>query len=435
MLIAIIYHQKPRQQRLAIQQHLLSFKEFSSHSVCYWNIAYGIPSWFEECNFDIMLFHFTFFLPNINTPFTNKFKEWSVLKNATSFKAAMVQDEYVNTTSICDFFKEFNIQKVYTCLPEELWELVYPYQSSGVTSFTQVLTGYIDEKALPLYNNNWKPHAERKFDIIYRARKMPFYLGSIGAYKSILTEKFKQIQEKYSFRMDVSNDPNDFIFGNNWIKYICDARIMPGCEGGSNIFDPIGDIRTCMEKQLLEKPDTSYEEFESHCLPDKAREFNYTVISPRHFEACMGKTCQVLIEGTYNGILKPDIHYISIRKDWSNFEEVCKKILDIPYCEQMAIRAYTDIVESDQYTYRRFVSEIFKELSDMISLKTQTTATIQAQKRLVYFQNKPFLFNPRLVIKSYSIEYLKRIVWFFRLDKMKWFRMIEQKVFGSISTR
>jgi hypothetical protein len=40
------------------------------------------------------------------------------------------------------------------------------------------------------------------------------------------------------------------------------------------------------------------------------------------FEACMMRTAQVLLEGYYNGIFEPWKHYIPIKKDCSNLDQV-----------------------------------------------------------------------------------------------------------------
>ena len=45
-------------------------------------------------------------------------------------------------------------------------------------------------------------------------------------------------------------------------------------------------------------------------------------ISPRHLEACATRTCQVLVEGEYSGVLRPGEHYIPVRKDLSNLDDV-----------------------------------------------------------------------------------------------------------------
>src|SRR3546814_18773585 len=45
-------------------------------------------------------------------------------------------------------------------------------------------------------------------------------------------------------------------------------------------------------------------------------------ISSRHFDAIGTATCQILLEGRYNDILTPDVHYIRFASDFSNISEV-----------------------------------------------------------------------------------------------------------------
>ena len=51
-------------------------------------------------------------------------------------------------------------------------------------------------------------------------------------------------------------------------------------------------------------------------------------ISPRHFEAAALRVCQILFEGHYAGVMEPRRHYIPLRKDFSNLDEVIARIRD-----------------------------------------------------------------------------------------------------------
>jgi hypothetical protein len=63
----------------------------------------------------------------------------------------------------------------------------------------------------------------------------------------------------------------------------------------------------------------------------------------------------VLTEGEYNGILLPGRHYIAVKEDFSNLEEVLKEIKRDALRKQIVETAYQEIVESGKYTYRQFV--------------------------------------------------------------------------------
>ena len=51
-----------------------------------------------------------------------------------------------------------------------------------------------------------------------------------------------------------------------------------------------------------------------------------------------------------------DIHYIELQKDFSNIEDVMKKVNDDEFLQNMADRAYKHIVQSGKYTYKEFIN-------------------------------------------------------------------------------
>lgn len=435
MRILLIYHQKPRQQRKAIAAHLAAFGKSKHHSVYYWNIAYGDPPLLETLRLDVILFHFTFFLPNINTPFDKDFSSWPSLKNSKLYKAAMVQDEYIHSESLCKFMSTFKISEVFTCLPESLWHIVYPSAQTGIKYYHTVLTGYIDEDMITRYSDYALPHAQRSIDVAYRARKMPYNLGFFGTYKWKLTEIFSEKLATENLFTDLSNDPNRFIFGENWYRFVGSTRTMLGCEGGSSLHDPNGNIRKCCESFQLKFPDADFETVQNHCFAGLDQKFPYYALSPRHFEAAVSKTCQVLLEGDYNGIFKANIHYIPISKDWSNLDEVVAKIKDHAYCEKIAEQAYMDIVASGLYTYPRFVTFVFDQIASHVDPTPSSAENAFSVRLFSLFHRLPWLCSPVLYSKAMVLEWAKRTVWFLSLDRYAWFKRLEQKLFGSIATR
>ena len=80
-------------------------------------------------------------------------------------------------------------------------------------------------------------------------------------------------------------------------------------------------------------------------------ELNVGQLSPKMFEAIELGTVLVLFEGNYSNILIPDIHYISLKEDLSNIEDVMSKIKDNDFLQNMADRAFDDIVKSMKYSY------------------------------------------------------------------------------------
>jgi hypothetical protein len=109
---------------------------------------------------------------------------------------------------------------------------------------------------------------------------------------------------------------------------------------------------------LAERPDATFEELEARCFPGRDGEFGLVALSPRHLEAVATRTCQVLIDGDYDGVLQPDRHYIPLRRDFSNLDDVLETIRRDEERERIVETAYREIVESGAWSYPRFVETL-----------------------------------------------------------------------------
>lgn len=75
-------------------------------------------------------------------------------------------------------------------------------------------------------------------------------------------------------------------------------------------------------------------------------------ISSRHFDAIGTKTCLVMFPGRYNDILRPDEHYILLRKDFSNIKEVKEKVLDENFRRELVDRTYEYVLQNHTHAHR-----------------------------------------------------------------------------------
>ena len=99
-------------------------------------------------------------------------------------------------------------------------------------------------------------------------------------------------------------------------------------------------------------------------FPGRDGELELYAISPRHLEACATRTAQILVEGDYAGILQPGVHYTALRRDLSNLDEVldARGVRRRLPPARLSQQAYTDVVASGEYTYRRLVEQVEREL-------------------------------------------------------------------------
>lgn len=377
MKILVIYFQRYEKTiRNTINEHLYSFKRYSEEECYYLNAALGIPWYISKINFDLTIYHYTIFAKKWNLREFNKLlKRWHRLKNISGYKVAIPQDEYIHSDAINDFFKNFKIKTVFTCLPKTEWHKVYPPEKSGIEHYITVFAGYIDENAVKEISS--MDGIQRDIDIGYRARKLPYWLGRHGQFKSLLADRFINSGINHKLKVDISTEFDDVLGGADWYNFLLRCRTVLGSEGGASLHDPTGEIRKKVEEYVTKYPKATFEDVEKECFPGQDGNLRLFALSPRHFECCITKTCQVLLEGEYDGIFKPGIHYIEIKKDWSNMEEVIRKIENISYCKKLAENAYRDIVESGLYTYKRFVELILSHVNNVSYYRKETTFTKQ----------------------------------------------------------
>ena len=90
-------------------------------------------------------------------------------------------------------------------------------------------------------------------------------------------------------------------------------------------------------------------------------------ISPRVFETIALRSVLILFEGNYSGVLEPGRHYIALKKDGSNLRDVFAQLQDGRIVDNVSDRAYSDIISSEKYSYKKFVGRIDQELEkDML---------------------------------------------------------------------
>jgi hypothetical protein len=368
-------------------------------------VALGIPSYVSRIHFDLVVYHYTFFA--LKWDF-NKFekleKRYSRLKYVRGYKIAIPQDEYIYSDAVNDFFRSFGIKMVFTCLPESEYQKVYPREKSGLEHYVTVTTGYVDELAVEEIAQRVSKDTKRPIDIGYRARKVPYWLGRHGTIKWQVGERIRNAAKARGLDVDISCEPKDVFVGREWYRFLQRSRVFLGCEGGASLHDATGEIRQKVEQYVQQHPDAPFEEVEAACFPGMDGNLRLFAISPRHYECCITKTCQALVEGEYNGIFKPDIHYIEIKRNWSNINEVLKKIEDVEYCKQIAENAYRDIVHSGLYTYRRFVQKILEHINEVADIEHSTTSNDAIYLRLLQLREQMMLFGGYLLSPYYKIR-------------------------------
>jgi hypothetical protein len=121
-------------------------------------------------------------------------------------------------------------------------------------------------------------------------------------------------------------------------------------------------VRKKYERLITENPKMTFEEMSERLLNRWEGNIPYRTISPRHFEAAAFRICQILYEGDYQGIMKPLVHYIPLKKDFSNFDEVIRLFRDDNFRHQITDNCYRDLIACGRYSYQEFIECFDQEL-------------------------------------------------------------------------
>ena len=122
--------------------------------------------------------------------------------------------------------------------------------------------------------------------------------------------------------------------------------------GIQRLFTRFGPVLKIRHEHLLYEH-VSFEEVYKKFFEGEPRSPVYTkAISSRHFDAIGTKTCLVMFPGRYNDILVPDVHFLELKRDFSNIREVKEKFLDETFRQKIVNRAYEYVMENHTHMHR-----------------------------------------------------------------------------------
>jgi hypothetical protein len=330
-------------------------------------------------NFDIVIFHQSVTAPWTEQGFIKKLEMFKKIDFSRSIKVAFFQDEFFRTNLLCRFINELDIDYVFSVAAESEWPKIYDEVNFDRVKFQQVLTGYIDEETVREVVH-LERRTQRNIDIGYRTVwDSPYRLGKFGMLKVQIAEVFARNAPQKGLTVDISTKREDILMGQEWYRFLLGCKYTIGVLSGASLLDRDGSIAAKIKEYLVGHPEADFAEVEAHCFPQLDGNLHLTAISPRHLEASLTKTCQVLVEGDYDGLFEPGIHYIELKQDYSNLEQVLDTLKQDNLRETMVTNAYNDIVLSGKYTYRAFVELVLQTVS-----QNQTSTAITKWEKFVY---------------------------------------------------
>jgi hypothetical protein len=291
-----------------------------------------------------------------------------------------------------DFLRNTAADYVGTQLPLETGRWLYADSGATVLALPHALNDAVFRRD--------KPEPMRRIDIGGRSARYPVYIGDDD--RNRVLDVFAGIAPARGLRIDINTHSR--LDRPGWAAFLNDCRATIGSEAGSWYLER--DDRTAlaireflsvrsrsiradgslhaasrhlpyrlktwlrrlvkflpMRHEALDDPGVGFAEIKALFFADQPLCPVYSkAISSRHFEAAGTGTCQILVRGRYNDILKAGEHYIPLDPDLSNAYEALERFADPGERRRVADSAFALV--HDRHTYRHRIAALHTMLSD-----------------------------------------------------------------------
>lgn len=299
-------------------------------------------------NFRIIIFGYSFFYGFDRRKYL-KILKYILKKNNLQRNIFFMENEYRLINKKIDLANYLYCSKITTQLPIKSASLLYHKKFTGkIVEFPHACNSNISCQL--------KGFDERSIDIGCRTDPYPPYLGDslrndfIDLFQSPMFENFK---------VDIKSGRESRFNREGWLNFLTSCKFTIATEAGSHHVDYDDSLRLKVLDYLKKFPYTCASSINELFFKDIKFPLSGKCISSRHFDAVTTNTCQILLEGHYNGILKPNIHYIEIKKDLSNLSAVKEKMLNSDYCNNIIEQARRDIFK--YHTVKLRIENLLKE--------------------------------------------------------------------------
>ncbi|WP_276606539.1 glycosyltransferase family protein [Ramlibacter rhizophilus] len=361
-----------------VREHLESFARYSRHQIVYVPATGGEPAQFRWSGraaldvsggpdlsaFDVVAVHYS---ARVSVEGHMPPVVEQALARFHGLKLLYIQDEYDTPEVTLRWIDRVQPDLVYTCVPAQDREKVYSSARFPATEFLPTLTGYVPEDAS--IDDHALPLTQRPLLIAYRGRKLPPIYGHLGYEKYLIGRTVRELADARGLPVDVEVDDAKRIYGADWYRFLGSARATLGTESGSNLFDFDGSAAALIERELARDPQADYATLEP-LLRGYEQAVRMNQVSPKIFEAIRTRTALVLFEGEYSGVVRAGEHYIPLKRDFSNFDEVVHQLRDDAFVTALTTRAYDDVIRSGRWSYRTFVEGFDADIEQRVLRET-----------------------------------------------------------------
>ena len=419
-VLVLYQHTAPGPMRSALRQKVRVLEASATrHEIVYWNAGYSVPRAIRRLPVDAVILDNTLLVARWAPEFAARRPTFDWLADVGALKIAFPQDEYNHAHVLDDWLADLGIDVVCSVFGPEHRELLYP-RLGATARFERCLTGYVDELDITRHAAVVLPHDRRGLDLAYRAQALTPRFGRLGQLKHTVADAVAPLARAAGLRVDVSTDPRDAVLGERWFPFIASARAVLGSESGASAIDHRGELVAAERTMLAEQPSLAFADFDAAMHASWDGQLPGSV-GPRHLEAAAARTCQVLVEGGYDGVLEPELHYLPVRSDGSDAGAVVERLADHTLVEAIATRAYADLVLSGRYGYSALAAQLERVLEEERPAGAQTAGSLRRAQAAAAVYNVAVVRPPRWAYKAVD-RVAPGVIRRLERERVRWYR-------------
>ena len=343
-------------QAEAINDHITALKNLPDSTVDTYSIHGELPSSLDLELYDAIIIHYTLFVYSDRC--LSPLARWRI-RQYRGVTAVFLHDEYKHVNSTISILHYLRTKVLFTVIPNTAWRHVYPRDKMENIRLVHVLTGYVPDRLVGVSSD---PAASRPIHIGYRGRVYPAWHGRAGRERVAIAERTKMDALSAGLTFDISTAEGARLYGRRWIRFIKRCKSMLGTESDVSVIDLTGEVATNVAAHLRANPKASDPELKALYFADLEDKVSIAQVSPRLFEAIALRTLLVQYKGSYSGVVEPDVHYLVLHRDHSNFDEIATILRDSAKIDQITREAYRHVIESGNWSYRSFAHTVAVEL-------------------------------------------------------------------------
>jgi hypothetical protein len=421
-VLVLYQHTAPGPMRSALRQKVRVLEASATrHEIVYWNAGYSVPRAIRRLPVDAVILDNTLLVARWAPEFAARRPTFDWLAVVAALKIAFPQDEYNHAHVLDDWLADLGVDVVFSVFGPEQRELLYP-RLGATARFEKCLTGYVDELDITRHAAVVLPHDRRGLDLAYRAQALTPRFGRLGQLKHTVADAVAPAARAAGLRVDVSTAPRDAVLGDRWFPFVASARAVLGSESGASAIDRRGELVAAERTMLAEQPGLAFADFDA-AMPAGWDGLLPGSVGPRHLEAAAARTCQVLVEGGYDGVLEPEVHYLPVRPDGSDAGTVVERLADHKLVEATATRAYADLVLSGRYGYAALATQLERVLDEErpAGAGARSAGSLRRAQAAAAVYNVAVVRPPRWAYKAID-RVAPRVIRRLERERVRWYR-------------